>query len=316
MYSSLENQIRSRLRLRHLELLGLIGDGHSVHAAAARLNLTQPAASKLLQDVEEIYAAKLFHRRGRKLYPTRSGDAAITWAREALRTVNQSIADVRLIESGRTGIVRVGTMTVSAPQVLVQSISALLQSEPSLRFQIVDGGVQALMQALLQEELDLLLTRVPAAAHQSPFAFEPLYGLGRMCLVCRRGHALAQMPNPGLDALANAQWIFPPDPAPIRLQVMQILAQSNVAFSGTTVEASSFSLLTELVAASDLLAPLPLHVASAESTSSELVILPFSLDLDLPPIGIVWNTRAPGNPACEKLKEVVRSTACRFAALL
>lgn len=315
MYASLDNHVRSRLRLRHLELLELIGDGCSVHTAAARLSLTQPAASKLLQDIEEIYGAKLFHRRGRKLCPTRSGDAAITWARETLRTVSHSISDVRLIESGRSGLVRVGTMTVSAPQILVRSIAALLKTDPSLKIHVVDGGAQTLMQTLAREELDLLLVRVPPLAHQPPFAFESLYGLDQMCLICRRGHELVNRPNPDLASLANTQWIFPPEPAPIRVKLMQRLSQANAAFRGSTIETSSLALLTELVASTDMVAPLPLHVATVQASSAEFEILPFPVDVELPPIGFVWNKFAPVSPACEKLKDAVRAVTRHLSVL-
>jgi DNA-binding transcriptional LysR family regulator len=309
VYSNLDNQIRSRLRLRHLELLELIGDGHGVHTAAARLNLTQPAISKMLQDIEAIYGAKLFNRMGRKLHATQAGSAAISCARQLLSGVDESIAEVRLIASGHTGLVRVGSMTVSAPQVLVASMAALLKREPNIRIQVIEGGAHALMQGLAREELDVVLTRIPALAYQPPFAFEPLYGHDEMCLVCRPAHPLTLLDSPTVAALGGLQWIFPLDPAPIRMQVAQMLAAAQVEFIGPTVEAASMAIFEELVAATDMVAPLPRHLAESYRMRGTLAIVAIPLCVQLPPIGLIWNTRTQGTPATDMLKDAIRTAA-------
>ena len=50
MHPHLDNRIRSRLRLRHLELLDALGDTLNIHQTAPRLNLSQPATSDLLRN--------------------------------------------------------------------------------------------------------------------------------------------------------------------------------------------------------------------------------------------------------------------------
>ena len=49
---------RTRLRVRHFELLVALGAQASVHAAIRALNMTQPAASKLLREAEEAFGAR------------------------------------------------------------------------------------------------------------------------------------------------------------------------------------------------------------------------------------------------------------------
>ena len=43
-----------RLRLRHLELLTVLRDLPTVRGAARRLNLSQPAVSKMLREIEDV----------------------------------------------------------------------------------------------------------------------------------------------------------------------------------------------------------------------------------------------------------------------
>jgi len=103
----LDNRVRGRLRLRHLELLDVLDNTGSIHKAAARLSMTQPAASKLLRDAEEIYGGQLFTRSSSGLRPTPGGDAAIRWARSILRSVGDSLTEVQLVREGAQGRVRV-----------------------------------------------------------------------------------------------------------------------------------------------------------------------------------------------------------------
>ncbi|MCK9507092.1 MAG: LysR family transcriptional regulator [Pigmentiphaga sp.] len=70
-------QIRSRLRLRHLDLLEALHTLRSVHKAAAQLGMTQPAASKLLVELEDAFGVPLFTRSHRGITPTPYGTALV-----------------------------------------------------------------------------------------------------------------------------------------------------------------------------------------------------------------------------------------------
>ncbi|MBM3353812.1 MAG: LysR family transcriptional regulator [Betaproteobacteria bacterium] len=64
-----ESAVLRRLRLRHLELLTVLRDQPTVRGAARRLSLSQPAVSKMLREIEDVFGARLFDR-------SRSGVAA------------------------------------------------------------------------------------------------------------------------------------------------------------------------------------------------------------------------------------------------
>ena len=54
--------LRARLKTRQLMLLIAIGDEGNIHRAAEILNMSQPAASKLLKDLEDVLGIPLFER--------------------------------------------------------------------------------------------------------------------------------------------------------------------------------------------------------------------------------------------------------------
>ena len=51
-----------RIKVRHLEVFNTVFEAGSVSRAAERLNLTQPAVSIALKNMEEVLGFLLFHR--------------------------------------------------------------------------------------------------------------------------------------------------------------------------------------------------------------------------------------------------------------
>ena len=76
--------LRARLKPRQLMLLSTISDEGNIHRAAEILNMSQPAASKLLKDLEDVLGVALFERLPRGMRPTWYGEALVRHARIAL----------------------------------------------------------------------------------------------------------------------------------------------------------------------------------------------------------------------------------------
>ncbi len=65
-----------RLRLRHFELLVELAGSPTMRGAAQHLNLSQPAISKMLVEIEEAFGARLFDRSRQGVRPNAFGIAA------------------------------------------------------------------------------------------------------------------------------------------------------------------------------------------------------------------------------------------------
>ena len=101
--------IRARLKTRQLLLLVALAEEGNIHRAAQVLNMTQPAASKLLKDLEDVLEVPLFERLPRGMRPTWYGETMIRHARMALASLSQAHdeivrgADGLTRASGRAG---------------------------------------------------------------------------------------------------------------------------------------------------------------------------------------------------------------------
>ena len=80
----------SRLKTRHLLLLLHLYEQRSVVRAAEAANMTQPAASKLLAEMEDMLGVQLFERHARGVEPTWYGQVLIRRARSALSEIGRA----------------------------------------------------------------------------------------------------------------------------------------------------------------------------------------------------------------------------------
>ena len=72
------------MTLRHLHIFRTVCHTGSITEAAARINMTQPAVSLAIKELESFYQTRLFERRNRKIYLTDSGKTLLPYAETIL----------------------------------------------------------------------------------------------------------------------------------------------------------------------------------------------------------------------------------------
>jgi DNA-binding transcriptional LysR family regulator len=105
---SLSPALLGRLRARHLALVVALDTHRSLRRAAAEIALTQPAATKLLHDLEDALGAPLFERHAWGMSPTPYGDTLVRHARGMLNDLAQAQSDIAAQRAGALGSLRVG----------------------------------------------------------------------------------------------------------------------------------------------------------------------------------------------------------------
>lgn len=106
----LQHNLISRLRLKHLALLLALDRQRSVSRVAAEMDLTQPAVTKALREIEEIFMVPLFVRSRRGLEPTGTGAAVLAHARLAMADTEALGRELAVIGAGLHGRLRIGVI--------------------------------------------------------------------------------------------------------------------------------------------------------------------------------------------------------------
>jgi DNA-binding transcriptional LysR family regulator len=130
------------VNLRFLRTFVAIADSSGFARAAARLNLTQSAASRQIHALETELGVRLFDRIGRSIKLTSEGEDLLARARRLLSEAESLGERARALKSGQTGVLRVG----AAPQIMENLLADFLQlyrkRHPGIEIQLVEdqGG--------------------------------------------------------------------------------------------------------------------------------------------------------------------------------
>lgn len=308
MHPQLNNRLRAKLRLRHIELLDALGDTLNLHHAAPRLNLSQPATSKLLQEVEKIYGTPLFDRLPRGLRATAAGESVIRWARLLLNHVGESVAEAHMVAAGASGRVRVGTQPVAIPTLVNQVLQRVRATMPDLVVTLTEGPNDMLLPALARDELDIVLGRLSHDTRSDLYHSERLYD-EPVSLVVRKKHPLLRKRNLSAKHLVDVQWILPPELAPLRQQLDRVLVEQGLSRPTPRTETTSQMMVEIILNQTDSVAAMPFSVARLYQSRGQLDILHLPLPISMPPVGLLRHAQVKCPPVVESFIGLVRQVS-------
>ena len=303
--------IRARLRIRHLELLLALEEVRSLHKASARMNMTQPAASKLLLEIEAMFGVPLFVRSHRGVVPTEYGGALLQKAALLLADLDSARDEIESMTRGASGRLRVGLMQVSLPLLLPVAFKRLRTESPRISLRLHEGASGALLAAVARGELDCVVGRIDHDSSVGGIAWERLYE-EPVCVAARVGHPLARRQRVTAAMLAQHEWILPTRGAPLRQEIENYFRAQRVTPPVPVVESVSVIANAVLMRDTDLVAMLPLGVARYYAEIGQLAILRFRPEWVLPAVGLAVRADVTEPRALAALRTALRAAATQL----
>ncbi|MBB3180456.1 LysR family transcriptional regulator [Variovorax sp. Sphag1AA] len=290
-----------RLRFRHLQLLMELQRGGSLRAAASVLNLTQPALSKALGEVESAFGFPLFTRSARGLAPTPRGEIAIRGAVLLLEELAHLGAEASA-EPAVT-VLRVGAPPFVAQGYLPEVFSRLLGEASRVRVQLQEERVPLLVHSLTEGRLDALITsyptEMPEAAGRS-LHYEKLFDAG-FAVIAPPGHLLGRARRVDWQRLAREQWIMPAPTSMVRRMMEEVFRREGLIAPVPVIESTSPVTNVRLVAAGLGLSAVP--ESTLRSTQGTHPVARVRVHPAIPPGPVALIHRAgPDNPRLALLR--------------
>jgi len=299
---------RARLKTRQLLLLLAIEDEGNIHRAAQVLNMSQPAASKLLKELEDALGVPLFERLPRGMRATWYGEAMIRHARAALATLSQAHEEVEALKSGRFGQVSVGAITGPGLNLLPEAVAQVKRQHPSLRIQLAIETSDVLMERLAQGRLDVVVGRLFERHDKTGLRYEALVE-EPVSAVARPGHSLLIPPRLALQDLAGAGWIVPPPGSVLRHRFDLMFQEGGLQAPANLIETTALLFLTKMLQQSDLLAVLATDVARYYAQHGMVALLPIALPCKMDAFGLVTRTDRLPSPAAKVMLRALKAAA-------
>jgi len=298
--------IASRLRLKQLKLLIALENHGSLHKAAEEIAISQPGATKVLREIEDILGMPLFERQPKGLVANDLGRCVTRYARLIYSDLEHLHTEVLALTQGHGGHLAVGVIMGAVP-LLTRALTDLRRRQPNLSVEIVEGTSASLLALIDDGRIDLAIcrngnSRRPEAYDYVPLKSEPL------AVVTARTHALAGRDALTLRDLTDAEWVAYPVNTPMRLALERALADAGIEVPRYPIEtASTFATLTLLQANPELVAVIPREVAEFGERFGLIACLPVAIAALDEPYGVVARTFAHLSPGARLLIETLQS---------
>ena len=178
-----------RLSLDQLHAVVEVVQLGSFSAAARNLNLTQPAVSLQVRELEQRLGVQLVERLGKRAYATAAGAELIERAHRIEREVDDAIDAMRRRRDGGLARIRIGTGGSILAYLLPPVLRTLRRKHPYIEIVVMTGTTDEIAARIAQNDLDIALVTMPVIGALGIRRSRPLGPDGRGAPADRAGRA-------------------------------------------------------------------------------------------------------------------------------
>lgn len=300
-----------RVRLRHLQCFVTVAQEQNLGKAAERLNLSQPAVSKTLVELEQMVGAALL-RRGRfgaRLTP--EGEHFLVHALSVLDALDGAARAVGKGGGASQETVIVGALPTVAPDILPLALTLFRQQYPQVRVEVQVAANSALLEKLKAGESDVAVGRMADPQMMVGLSFELLY-VEPLIAVVRAGHPLLEG-GLSLSQLIGCPLVVSPPGTVPRHNTENYLAARGLKLPGNCLETLSVSVARLVVLQSDAVWFASAGAVRDDISRGLLARLPLAFEGTEEPVGLLHRSDAALGPPVQALMKILRGASRRAA---
>jgi DNA-binding transcriptional LysR family regulator len=297
------------LNLDQLQTFATVIEHGSFSAAARVLNLTQPAVSMQVKELEERLGVQLVERATRRILPTAAGRDLLEHIRRLQRESAHALHTMRRHKDGWLGQVRIGASTTALIYHMPPVLQHLKFHHPNIEVRVATGTTTTIVEMLSHNHIDLGLVTLPITD-----ADVDVTSLLTESLV-----AIVPAGTPGLPAKISPDDFVELGPmlelprAQVRRLIDQWLSASGKA-ARPLMELDNIEAIKTIVAAGLGASIVPNVVVSGVHANERLDIRPLDPPLTRT-LAIVERRRQGADAARERVKEALLTLAQRPAEI-
>jgi DNA-binding transcriptional LysR family regulator len=151
------------INLHHLRLFAAVAEHGSFTKAAGSLNLSQPAISKSLNELERQLNIGLIDRTGKSVKLTDAGRTLYARARELFGVERAAEQELRELRGLKRGLLRIAASTTIATYMLPAVLGRFHLRHPKVRIQTTSANTRSVLRMLLEFRVDVALVEGPVS---------------------------------------------------------------------------------------------------------------------------------------------------------
>lgn len=282
---NLIDRVAYRLKLRDLRLLETVVRLRSMRKAATQLNISQPAVSKAIAELEYMVGVRLVDRGGQGVEPTEYGRALLACGVAVFDDLRQGLRNIELLVDPTAGEVRIGSTNPIAASFVSAVVDQIVRRHPRIVFHVVTAQTDELHRALQDRKVDLLIARNLSAAEERQsfeFLFEDLH-----VIATGLGNPLVRRRRLKLSDLMGESWVLPPPDSPAGLIAVEAFHASGLDYPAATVFAVSPEVRMSMLASGRFITIFPTSELRFSPRPLVFKALPVELPHARVPIGAI-----------------------------
>lgn len=287
---------------RSIRYLLAVAEHHSFTRAAEVLYVSQPTLSQQIKQLEDLLDVQLLDRSGRSVRLTAAGEVYLHHARRALGELDAAKRAIHELNDLSRGSIRLG-MTPITDYLLTTLLEQFNERYPGITVSTLEMPQDGLRDALAEDRIDLGISfsSTLSAEDCSEEIDSHILFVETLNLAVGRNHALVGKGRPlSKHALEQIPLVLFNKDYALRRHI-DLYCQEQGIRPPIAVEATSLSVIVEMVRLGRLATILPDAIASAQHDLHSVALLP-----ELPHHTVSLICRKGGNrsPACRAFAEM------------
>ncbi|WP_337270674.1 pca operon transcription factor PcaQ [Oryzifoliimicrobium ureilyticus] len=296
------------IKFRHLHAFIEVARLKSVVKAAGFLNVSQPAVTKTIRELEDALGVTLVEREGRGIRLSRYGEVFLKHAGAATAALRHGIDSVSHERLREAPLIRVGALPTVSSRIMPRAMNLFLKERMGSRVKIVSGENSVLLEQLRFGELDLVVGRLADADKMAGFTFEHLYS-EQVVFAVRAKHPILSSNDSLFSQLSLYPVLMPSTGSIIRPFVDRLLIANGISGIPSQIETISDSFGRAFVLTSDAIWIISSGVVLRDIQNGLIQRLPIDTSDTQGPVGLTMRTDVVPSIAMSFLLQTIREAA-------
>ncbi len=268
------------ISIRQLEIFETVAQTESFTRASKVLNMTQPAVSMQIKQLEVITEIPLFERHGKKIILTDIGHDMQSYAGSILTQFRNMQQALEELQSVHQGYLKVSAATTTN-HFITHMLASFSRKHPAIKIALDITNRESLVKQLHAYEPDLVIMGEPPATLELE---SDIIMANPLVMISNPDHPLAEQSNIPLESVMTEVFVTREEGSGTRSAIERHLAIHNLSFS-QSFEMGSNEAIKHSVVAGLGLGLVSLHTIKMELEAKKLTIL----DVDGLPIMRDWH---------------------------
>jgi DNA-binding transcriptional LysR family regulator len=296
------------MKLQDLNVLMTVVEAGSMGKAAQRLNISQPAISRSIAELEYTLRVRLLDRHRQGIEPTEYGRALLDCGVAVFDDLRQGVKNIEFLADPAAGQVRIGCNPLLTASFVCAVVDRLSQRYPRIVFHLVTGGNAALHRELSERNVDLLVARRFGPIEDEQLSIETLYE-DSYVVAAGAQNPWTRRRKIDLAELVSESWILPPPESVTGSVATEAFRANRLDHPRATVVTISPEARISLLTTGRFLTIIPASALRFPSRRAEIKILPVDLPMARVPNGVVTLKNRMLSPIAQRFIDCAHEVA-------